>query len=151
MSPRHPLTCPCSGAYSYAIRGPQDSMLSTIHDLVRSYVPCWLPIVRTRAVVYLSPGLCLTILTTIHSLSRRTVVWLNPTHPLRQMSVCSHTPWKSQKHVHGIFLFYLQPLPSHPVRLLFQGLFVFVHVFTKYAQGMKLHQYGVTSCHARRK
>ena len=39
-APRHHLTCPCSGAYSYTIPGPRDSMLSSIHDLVRPYVPC---------------------------------------------------------------------------------------------------------------
>ena len=61
-----------------------------IHDLARSLSSLLFLIRLTRPVVYLS-RLCLTILTTVRSLSGRTAVWLNPTHPLRQMSGCLHT------------------------------------------------------------
>ena len=106
-APRHHLTCPCSGASTCTIPGPRDSILPSdthapslvpgiacflpIHDLARSLSSLLVLIRLTRPVVYLSPGLCLTIPTTARSLSGRTAVWLNPTHPLRQMSVCLHT------------------------------------------------------------
>ena len=121
-----------------------------IHDLAGSLSSLLVLIRLTRPVVYLSPGLCLTILTTVRSLSGRTAVWLNPTHPLRQMSVCLHTLKVTGVCAWDFFSFC--PSPSHSVRLLSQGLFVFfTSIYKNIVQGMKLYQYSTTSCHGRRR
>ena len=66
-----------------------------------------------------------------------------PTHPLKVTEVCT---WDFP-----VFPFYFNP--SHPIPSAFcpKDFSSLYRYLKKYVQGMKLHQYGTTSCHGRRR